>query len=140
MAGTFGAGTPFIQSTPSSPWGLSPYGPQGVSINPFALHQFQSQPFGPYPWTQASAGPYGAQPLQQVAQLLQLLPQQLQQIEHLQLHQLQQLQHVQQLVQVVPAQLAQLQQLIQFGSRQLQPSTPFQQPFSQIPGLSSSMT
>jgi hypothetical protein len=134
MGGTFGLGTPFSHHMQQVPWGIPPYGSQGLSINPFAL---QGQPFT----NLLSSAPignlygYGTQPLQQVLQLLQLVPQQLQQLEQLQLQQIQQLQQVQQLIQLIPAQLGQLQQLVQLGSRQ-QPSQ-FQQPFGQAPGLGS---
>jgi hypothetical protein len=136
MAGTFGVGTPFTHPTPAGPWGISPYGAQGLNINPFALQQIYGQPFGSFPTVPAFGNPYGAQPLQQAVQLLQQLPQQLQQLEYLEQQQLQQLQQVQQLVQLIPHQLAQLQQLIQSGPRQIQPV----QPFGQIPGLGSSIT
>jgi hypothetical protein len=128
MAGTFGAGTPFTQS---SPWGISPYGSQGLSINPLALQQLHGQPFGSFP------NPYATPPLQQIVQLLQIVPQQLQQLESLQLHQLQQLQQLQQLLQLVPQHLAQLQQLTQF-TRSPHQSPQLQQPFGQILGLGSS--
>jgi hypothetical protein len=136
MAGTFGVGTPFTHPTPAGPWGISPYGAQGLNINPFALQQIYGQPFGSFPTVPAFGNPYGAQPLQQAVQLLQQLPQQLQQLEYLEQQQLQQLQQVQQLVQLIPHQLTQLQQLIQSGSRQIQPV----QPFGQLPGLGSSST
>ena len=134
MAGTFGVGTPFTH--PAGPWGISPYGAQGLNINPFALQQVYGQPLGSFPIGPGFGNQYGAQPLQQAVQLLQLLPQQLQQLEYLEQQQLQQLQQVQQLVQLIPHQLAQLQQLIQSGPRQIQPV----QPFGQIQGLGSSTT
>ena len=136
MAGTFGAGTPFTHPMPAGPWGISPYGAQGLNINPFALQQVYGQPLGSFPIGPGFGNQYGAQPLQQAVQLLQLLPQQLQQLEYLEQQQLQQLQQVQQLVQLIPHQLAQLQQLIQSGPRQIQPV----QPFGQIQGLGSSTT
>jgi hypothetical protein len=126
----FGLSTPFANPVQPVPWGISPYGTQGLSINPFAL---QGQPFLNSLSSSPIGGAYGAQPLQQVLQLLQVVPQQLQQLEQLQLHQLQQ---IQQLVQLIPAQIAhlqQLQQLIQLASRQGQQPSPFQQP----PGLGS---
>lgn len=136
MVGTFGAGTSFTHPTPAGPWGLSPYGTQGLNINPFALQQFYGHPFGSFASVPAFGNAYGAPPLQQAVQhLLQLLPQQLQQLEYLEHQQLQHLQQVQQLVQLIPHQLAQLQQLIQSGPRQIQPT----QPFGQIPGLGSSI-
>jgi len=128
---TFGLGTPFTNPVQQVPWGISPYGAQGLSINPFAL---QGQPFPNLLSSSPIGNVYGAQPLQQVLQLLQFLPQQLQQLEHLQSHQLQQLQQVQQLVQLIPAQL---QQLIQLGARQGQQPSQFQQPFGQVQGLGS---
>jgi len=135
MAGTFGAGTPFTHPTPAGSWGISPYGSQGLNINPFALQQLYGQPFGSFAPVPAFGNPNGAQPLQQAVQLLQMLPQQLQQLEYLEQQQLQQLQQVQQLVQLIPHQLAQIHQLIQSGPRQIQPA----QPFGQIPGLGSSI-
>jgi hypothetical protein len=121
----FGLSTPFTNPVQQVPWGNSPYGSQGLSINPFAL---QGQPFqNPLSSSPIGSG-YGAQPLQQVLQLLQVVPQQLQQLEQLQLQQLQQ---IQQLAQVIPAQIGQLQQLIQVASRQ------GQQPLGQTPGLGS---
>lgn len=120
MAGSaFGVGSP-ITYPPSqvSPFGLAPYGAQGVS--PSASSQQQGQP------------------LQQILQILQTVPQQLQHLQQLQYAQQQQLQQVQQLLQVVPAQLAQLQQLIQFVPQQiqqLQQPSPVQQPFGQSPGV-----
>jgi len=108
----FGLTTPFTNPVQQVPGGISPYGTQGLSINPFAfqghpsLNPFSSSPIG---------SAYGVQPLQQVFQLLQVVPQQLQQLEQLQLQQLQQLQ---QLAQLIPAQIGQLQQLIQIASRQ----------------------
>lgn len=47
MAGTFGVGTPFTH--PAGPWGISPYGAQGLNINPFALQQVYGQPLGSFP-------------------------------------------------------------------------------------------
>ena len=82
----FGLSTPFTNPVQQVPWGDSPYGTQGLSINPFAL---QGQPFqNPLSSSPIGSG-YGAQPLQQVLQLLQVVPQQLQQLEQLQLQQLQ---------------------------------------------------
>ena len=135
MAGTFGAGTPFTHPTPAGPWGISPYGTQGLNINPFALQQLYGQPLGSFATVPGFGNPYGAQPLQQAVQLLQLLPLQLQQLEYLEQQQLQQLQQVQQLVQLIPHQLAQVQQLIQSAPRQIQPV----QSFGQIPGLGNSL-
>ena len=120
MGGTsFGVG----YSNPTSqlsPFGLSPFGAQGLTSYPLALSQQQGQP------------------LQQIFQILQSLPQQLQHLQQLQYVQQQQLQQVQHLLQVIPAQLAQLQQLIQYAPHQiqqlLQPS-PVQQPFGQMPGV-----
>lgn len=133
MSGTFGLGTSFTHPVQQVPWGIPPYGAQGLSINPFAL---QGQPFhSPSSAPMGNTSNYGPQPLQHVLQLLQLVPQQLQQLEQLQFQQLQQLQHVQQIVQLIPAQLGHVQQLIQLGSRQQ--TSQLQQPFGQTPGLSS---
>jgi hypothetical protein len=122
----FGLSTPFTNPVQQVPWGNSPYGTQGLSINPFAL---QGQSFQNPLSSSPIGGVYGAQPLQQVLQLLQVVPQQLQQLEQLQLQQLQQIQQIQQLVQVIPAQIGQLQQLFQVASRQ------GQQSLGQTPGL-----
>jgi hypothetical protein len=128
---TFGLSTPFTNPMQQVPWGISPYGTQGLSINPFAL---QGQPFlNPLSSSPIGSG-YGAQPLLQVLQQLQVVPQQLQQLEQLQLQQLQQ---IQQLIQLIPAQIGQLQQLIQVALRQGQQPSPFQQPLGQTPGLGS---
>ena len=127
----FGLTTPFTNPVQQVPGGISPYGTQGLSINPFAL---QGQPFT----NLLSSSPvwnvygYGAHPLQQVLQLLQLVPQQLQQLEQLQFQQIQQLQQIQQVVQLIPAQLVQLQQLVQLGSRQGQQPSQFQPQFGQL--------
>ena len=131
---TFELGTPVTNPVQQVPWGVSPYGGQGLSISPFAL---QGQPFTNVFWSSPIGSGYGPQPLQQVLQLLQLMPQQLQQLEHLQLQQIQQIQQLQQLVLVIPAQIGQLQQAIQLGSRQSQQPWQFQQPFGQAPTLGS---
>jgi len=131
---TFGLTTPFINPAQQGPWGLSPYGTQGLGNNPFASqgHPFasQGQPFqSPFQGSPIGSG-YGVQPQQQLLQLLQVLPQQLQQLE-------QQFQQVQQLVQLIPAQIGQLQQLILLVARQGQQPSPFQQTSGQVPGLGS---
>jgi hypothetical protein len=51
--------------------------------------------------------------------------------------QMQELQQLQQIIQLVPVQLQQLHQLIQLVPQQIQQSSPFQQPFSQSPGIGS---
>jgi hypothetical protein len=138
MAGSaFGFGWPITYPTsPVIASGLSPYGGQGFSSNPFAFQQ----PYWQSPTNTPVGGvnPFSSQPLQQIFQLLQSVPHQLQQLQQLEYQQLQLLQHVQQLLQVIPAQVAQLQQLIQFVPQQIQqmqqPSQ-LQQPFGQIAGL-----
>jgi hypothetical protein len=120
-----------------SPWGMSPFGLQGIS-------PFQSAPQSQSLYPQPFATPFGGygtlpvgghatafaqQPVQQIVQSLQIVPQQLHQL--LQLAQAQQ-QQVQYLLQLIPQQLQQLQQqlLTQSG---LQSFTPHQalgvQPF-----------
>jgi hypothetical protein len=131
---TFELGTPFTNPVQQVPWGVSPYGSQGLSISPFAL---QGQPLANVFSSSPIGSGYGPQPLQQVLQLLQLMPQQLQQLEHLQLQQIQQVHQLQQLVQVIPAQLSYLQQANQLASRQSQQPWQFQQPFGQVPTLGS---
>ena len=88
-------------SAHQNPWaGLSPYGQQGLGVNPLQVFGSPSlsQPF--------------AQPLQQILQTLQTVPYQVQQLQQqiLQLQQLeyQQVQQVQQVLQILPAQLQQL--------------------------------
>ena len=122
----------------TTPSGISPYGPQGLGINPYAFqHYMQSQPLMSAPLS----SPFGqtAAPLQQSLPLLQIVPQQLHQLQQLVSVQLQALQQVQQVVQFLPAQLQQIQQLIQIVTQQLQQvQSPYQasqyqasQPFAQ---------
>jgi hypothetical protein len=125
---TFGIGAPI---NPGSSWGASPYGPQGLSINPYFAHQPYGQPpLTPPLGSLAPTTPFGTQPQQQVVALLQIVPQQLQQLQQLIFAQQQQLQQIQQLLQPIAGQLVQLQQLIQFVLQQNQ-----QFSSSQLPGL-----
>jgi hypothetical protein len=117
-----------------NPWGVSPFGAQGISPFPGALQSqslygqpFATTPFGGY--GTIPIGGYGTaiaqQPLQQTVQSLQIVPQQLQQL--LQLAQAQQ-QLLQYLLQLIPQQLQQLQQqsLAQTGLQSFAPHQVFQ--------------
>ena len=141
---------PFAHPPQFSPWGNSPYGVQnspygvqGAGVNPYAFQQYtQNQPLTSAPLSSTIASPaIGLQQLQQQLQqvfpLLQIVPQQLQHLQQLVSVQMQELQQLQQIIQLVPAQLQQLQQLIQLVPQQLQQLSPFQQPFSQSPGVGS---
>ena len=132
--GTLGFGTPFGYPTQQiTPWGISPYGMQGlgasgVNINPFAWQQLHGQSLGQTPLTSLSVNPYNLQQaLPQIFQLLQTVPIQVQQLQQLGFAQQQQLQQLQQILQTIPIQLSQLQQVIQHVPQQLQQLT--QQPF-----------
>jgi hypothetical protein len=140
--GTFGYGTPFGYPTPlTTPWGISPYGMQGlgatgVTVNPFAWQQLSGQSLGITPLASLAVNPYALQQaLPQIVQLLQTVPFQVQQLQQLEFVQQQQLQQLQQILQVIPIQLAQLQQLIQHVPQQLQQLTQLHQPFGQFSGL-----
>jgi small-conductance mechanosensitive channel len=141
--GTLGFGTSFGYPTQqTTPWGISPYGTQGLgasglNINPFAWQQLHGQSLGTTPLASLSVNPYNLQQaLPQIFQLLQAVPHQVQQLQQLEFAQQQQLQQLQQILQVIPVQLAQLQQLIQHVPQQLQQLSQLQQqPFGQISGL-----
>jgi len=151
--GMFGLGTQIPYPTQlASPWGISPYGTQGlgapgVNINPFALQQLHGQSIASTPLASLSVNPYTIQQtlpliiqqaLPQIVQLLQTVPYQVQQLQQLEFVQQQQLQQLQQILQIIPTQLAQLQQLIQYVPQQLQllqQTSQLQQPFGQVSGL-----
>ena len=138
--GTFGLGTQFGYPTQQlTPWGISPYGTQGLgltgNINPLALQQLYGQTIATTPLASLSVNPVNLQQaLPQIFQLLQAVPFQVQQLQQLEFAQQQQLQQLQQILQIIPVQLAQLQQLIQHVPLQLQhlqQTGQLQQPFGQ---------